>query len=150
MAFSDSHGSHEEIERLIPIMNSVDYIFFLGDGSNDVKLLKNIFKDKIFAVRGNCDFSEDNLIEELVIENCKIVLTHGDLFSVKQSFDKIKEQFKESDVVFFGHTHSGFIDLKGRPILVNVPSLSFRKSIPGYVFATVNENKFFAKIVNLF
>lgn len=152
IAFSDSHGDKYALSQISDRFNDVDYIFFLGDGLNDLNVIKELYPDKLFAVKGNCDmdstFSKTQIVQ---IEKSKIALTHGDLFSVKYSDEKIIDQFKDCDAVFFGHTHSFSVRYDTKPSLINVPSISSFKSVqPAYVFAVVNEKRIFAKPVYLF
>lgn len=152
IAFSDSHGDKYALSQISDRFNDVDYIFFLGDGLNDLNVIKELYPDKLFAVKGNCDTDSSVPKTQIVqIENSKIALTHGDLFSVKYSDEKILKEFKDYDAVFFGHTHSFSVRFDTKPSLINVPSLSsFKSSKPAYVYAVVNDKRIFAKPVYLF
>ena len=96
LVFSDSHGNEEYMRRAIKLNRDADIIFFLGDGLSDAELLaENDTLHTWIAVRGNCDFRSFFLgrgvdkTEEIIVENKKIVATHGDLYSVKYGFERI-------------------------------------------------------------
>jgi putative phosphoesterase len=82
-------------------------------------------KDKLIAVRGNCDFCcdvKDELFFE--IEKLKILLTHGDKYSVKNNLKLLKYRAEElkADIVIYGHTHiNELMKLTELHILTAVP-----------------------------
>ena len=55
-----------------------------------------------------CDFAPEVKRQKLVeIDSIKIFMTHGDLFKVKENYNKIFDKAKEveADIAMFGHTH---------------------------------------------
>jgi putative phosphoesterase len=68
----------------------------------------------VLAVSGNCDtftfYGGGNAEEEIVISlgGKRIMMTHGDLYSVKHSLTRIVAAASEkgADIVLFGHTHT--------------------------------------------
>ena len=108
---SDSHGNRDGIEKLIE-NEQFDYLFFLGDGLNDLGLYDNI--ENIIAVSGNCDFFSVVPNERIMkIGDYMILATHGNKYSVKSGLSNIKEVAEKNGVnfVFFGHTHKPTIEL---------------------------------------
>ena len=115
---SDSHGSKQKLENLI-FDSDFDYIFFLGDGLKDVE---DIQDDKIKKVSGNCDlFSMEDSTISFVLNNVKILLTHGHLFNVKWGLNKLLEYAKKQSInlVCFGHTHKQFLQIAVGVTLLN-------------------------------
>lgn len=118
---SDIHGCliyTKKLEELIAY-EKPEKIILLGDlfyqssqnfNSLDTKEVANIlnkYKDKIIAIRGNCDSEKDTLITkfditnnyiEINIDNIKFFLTHGHL--TNWYLDIIKDNY-----VLCGHTH---------------------------------------------
>lgn len=109
---SDSHGrvSHllEMIERSHTHRFPADAILFLGDGLRDLSYLSDV-GIPVFAVRGNCDFFGSELPSEelLNFEGYRILMTHGDRFSVKSGDARIIDYAvsRGVDIVLHGHTH---------------------------------------------
>lgn len=106
--FSDSHGSPERMLRAIAHF-SPDLVLHLGDGGRDVSKIKSQFPElPLKAVRGNCDIAE-NLpeTESLTINGLKLFMTHGHLYSVKQTPAMLLSEVsaKGVNIVLFGHTH---------------------------------------------
>lgn len=122
LVISDIHGSTESCKKALSYIKTFDCkrIFLLGDilyngfcnpikrhnSSGIIELLNNI-KDKIVAVRGNCD-SEIDL--DILDFNCetnlqlnenglRIFLSHGHMYD-PYFIDK-----RTADVYFYGHTH---------------------------------------------
>ena len=116
---SDTHGNISAIEKILPLINETDYLFFLGDGLNDLRSFSRDIKANVVAVAGNCDGGGDD--EILEIEKVKILLTHGDKYGVKSSLYKLLMRAKEvgASVVFYGHTHVAQITTVDGITLVN-------------------------------
>ncbi|RYY00696.1 metallophosphoesterase [bacterium] len=109
MIFSDTHGCLKEIPYLKKI-DEYDYFIYLGDGYEEVKnwAKKNNLNDKFIAVSGNCDYDPDLPRQRFFeIDSVKIFITHGDLYKVKDTYQKIFEKAKDigADIAMFGHTH---------------------------------------------
>ena len=124
---SDVHGNADNLEKALKVAeaNNADFLIFLGDFLNHgprnglpsdydpmyiVKLLNSV-KEKIIAVRGNCDSEVDsNLLEfpidatynTLVINGRKAFMTHG------HRYDETDAEYiglGEGDIFMSGHTH---------------------------------------------
>ncbi len=100
--FSDVHNDLSSLEKLVSKEEGVFYC--LGDTELSDEVLR---KYNIISVRGNCD--SNNCPTELVVlvDNYKILLTHGHLYNVKFSLNNLYYHTISAncDVVFFGHTH---------------------------------------------
>lgn len=107
---SDIHGKFEKFYNIC-ILEKPDAILFLGDGVKDAKDVEYIFPDiEFFMVRGNCDYFDCDLQDEMIIEieGMRFLLTHGHMYGVKRNYsDIIKKGIDENiDIVLFGHTHT--------------------------------------------
>lgn len=122
---SDIHGDIESAEVLIKVFNEekCDKILLLGDvlyhgprndlpgryAPKEVIALLNNYKDKILAVRGNCDTEVDQMVLEfpiladyaiLSLDGLTVYATHGHNFNTKTP-----PPMAEGDVLLHGHTH---------------------------------------------
>lgn len=117
VVFSDCHG---DVFRALEVVrrNEKEKLFvFLGDGADVLDTLRQQFPQKEFiGVRGNCDFF-CNLPDEYMIdvEGVKILCTHGHLYGVKFSEERLitAARGRNAQIVLYGHTHravSRYID----------------------------------------
>ena len=122
---SDIHGDIESAETLIKVFNDekCDKILLLGDvlyhgprndlpgryAPKEVISLLNDHKDKILAVRGNCDTEVDQMVLEfpiladyaiLSLDGLTIYATHGHNFNTKTP-----PPMADGDILLHGHTH---------------------------------------------
>lgn len=125
MIASDIHGSYRYCSELINRFNAekCDLLLLLGDilyhgPRNDLPMeydckkvssLLNLYKEKIVAVRGNCDGEVDQMMLEFpILSECAVIndnglsiyATHGHKLTPKAPFP-----VPENSVVAFGHTH---------------------------------------------
>lgn len=111
VALSDTHGNSYALESVILRNTDADWIFHLGDGERELDnflLSHQKLAPKIIHVAGNCDFeSLSPEIFVLPVLDHKILATHGHLYGVSSSLDKLRELAltNECDIVIFGHTH---------------------------------------------
>lgn len=157
---SDIHGISTNLEyiRELDNKNKFDKIVILGDiyyggpsfyetNTQDILGVKefiNFYKDKIIAVRGNCDSDVDMKANNIVISDLTLInvdgidlyLTHGNKYSNIKN-----ERFKDkSGVLLFGHKHVPFIEKEDNMIYICVGSISLPRnnSNPSYA---IYENK---------
>lgn len=151
---SDIHGSYYYASKLIEAFNKeeADKLILLGDilyhgPRNDLpkeynpKLvipLLNNYKDKIIAVRGNCDAEVDQMVLEFpIMDDYKIIkinnktffLTHGHIYN------KDKMPNENIDVFVNGHTHVPVCENANDVLFLNPGSVSIPKndSHHGYI-----------------
>ena len=139
LVLSDNHRRNIDFN-----LNEYNYIFHLGERGE-------FESSDAIMVRGNCDFDGEKTIIT-TIEGKKILLTHGDLYGVKEGLTRISLLALERgvDYVFYGHTHCPsffeyrgikFINpgayLDGRYVIINNEKIVF-----------YNENKVERTIVN--
>ena len=157
---SDIHGSLYYAKKLEEIIGKENPsgIVILGDlyyhgprnpltkeyNPSEVCNILNKYKEKILAVKGNCDSEVDQMISEfklednisLSVDGLNIYFTHGH----KTNIDNLPENLNKVDVVCYGHFHKNFIEEKDGVIFVNPGSIALPKpdSINSYA---IIENK---------
>lgn len=109
LIISDTHGSFNEIPFVYDL-TEYDNILYLGDGFDEAYsfMSRKNYLDKFIPVSGNCDHAPNIPRKRFIdIEGIKIFMTHGDLYDVKSSYDKIINHGFEinSHIIMFGHTH---------------------------------------------
>lgn len=145
IVMSDIHGSSYYIKEMKKVLDKEcpDKIILLGDlyyhgprnplskeyAPMEVANILNSMKDKILAVRGNCDAEVDQMISEfemkeniiIHIDGKKFLFTHGH----KTNMEHLPKE--KIDVLIYGHFHTGFITEKGNIIIANPGSISLPK-----------------------
>lgn len=94
LALSDNHSRDIDFN-----LNEFNYIIYSGDHGH-------FDSDGVVMVRGNCDFRGEKTIET-IIEGKRVLITHGDLYGVKEGLMRLSLLALERgvDYVFYGHTH---------------------------------------------
>lgn len=111
IVISDTHGDYAALQRIINPNADADWIIHLGDGEKELdRYILNFptMAPKIIHVAGNCDpnsLSPD--VFTLPVMEHKILATHGHLYGVKSSLERLKMMARENecDIILFGHTH---------------------------------------------
>ncbi len=106
--FSDTHGSTalmlEAIRRTRP-----DIVIHLGDCERDTECIRQEFPDiPLYGVAGNCDYASTGLLDDIVpMGPVKALITHGHMYDVKYSTDRLvyAAQEQKVQIVMYGHTH---------------------------------------------
>ncbi|WP_143316802.1 metallophosphoesterase [Clostridium sp. HBUAS56017] len=142
---SDTHRMKNYIEVIKKHIKGADILIHLGDNIEDVKELSRGFEGEIYAVKGNCDFS--NLYpSEQILDICgkRIFITHGHNYGVKSSFNNIFYKAKEigADIALFGHTHENIIFTEEGIIFMNPGSAALPRGKGRYIgFIDVDSNE---------
>lgn len=145
---SDIHGSGYYANKLLEIVEkeNPDKIVLLGDlyyhgprnpltekyGPMEVANILNSLKDKILAIKGNCDAEVDETISEfkfnenieLEIDGLNMFFTHGH----KYNMDMLPPLGVKIDIMFYGHFHTGFIKEENGIIFANPGSISLPRN----------------------
>ncbi len=129
LVFSDSHGDMAAMSSVMRKHRSAEVVMFCGDGCNDLAKLRMDHPDKaFFAVSGNCDWycSEPNY-QVLELAGKKIFITHGHMFGVKQSTERLINVGRQNgcDIVLFGHTHKQLTTVEGGMLVLNPGSIGY-------------------------
>lgn len=165
LILSDIHGSSYYAKKILEIekQEKPDKIILLGDlyyhgprnplteeyNPMEVSKILNSFKDKILAVRGNCDAEVDEMISEfkfqdninINVNGKNVFFTHGHKFNI----DKLPDE--DFDIMIYGHFHTGFIKEKNGKIFANSGSLSLPKNNTKNSYLIFEENKLILKDV---
>ena len=166
LVVSDIHGSAfyaKKLEERIDTENP-DKIILLGDlyyhgprnpltleyAPKELADILNSHKDKILAVRGNCDAEVDQMISEFKIEENirleiggkKFFFTHGHKYNIDFWPNE------EFDVLVYGHFHTGFIKEKDGKLFVNSGSISLPKNNTKNSYLIIDDNNVILKDVD--
>jgi len=159
---SDIHGSLFFLKKALERYKEekAKYIVILGDvlyhgprnplpreyNPEAVADLLNEYKDKIIAVRGNCDSEVDQILIEypmmsdysiMLCNDRRIFLTHGHIFN-ENNFPSLSE----NDVLIHGHTHIPVAKKHNNIFVLNPGSLALpRDNIPNS-YAILQDNLF--------
>ncbi|HHW44438.1 MAG TPA: metallophosphoesterase [Desulfotomaculum sp.] len=104
----DTHGYVERALKLLKQLEPLDMVLHTGDHYRDAGQLARVIPVPVKAVAGNCDPLKSGPAEELLqLAGKRILLTHGHLYQVHHSLQKLMYRALElqADVVVFGHTH---------------------------------------------
>lgn len=134
---ADIHGNFDNMKKVIQNNPSFDYLLLVGDilagpmidGYNPEKLADflNVYKDKIIAVKGNCDyeydtkllnFNVDKLYLTLSMDDKQFLITHGHYYNRNHLPDE------EYDILIMGHTHVPVLERDNRKIIINPGSIT--------------------------
>ncbi|SQF66384.1 metallophosphoesterase [Streptococcus dysgalactiae] len=125
IVMSDSHGDRDIVQAIKDkYLGQVDAIFHNGD--SELKSSDPIW-DGIYVVGGNCDYDAgypDDLVTQL--DNLTIAQTHGHLYHINFTWDKLDyfAQEAEADFCLYGHLHRPAAWQVGKTIFVNPGSVS--------------------------
>ena len=145
--FSDLHGSAFYCEKTLEAFEreKADRMLFLGDILNHgprnalpekydppaVIEMLNAYKDRIIAIKGNCDSDVDSMVMQfpvnadfavLPVGNRIIYVTHGHVFN-KGNLPPMNK----GDILMTGHTHIPACEETGDILYVNPGSVSIPK-----------------------
>ena len=148
MIASDLHGSFIWTKKLIDKFHeeNCDNLLLLGDllyhgprnalpneyDTMETAKLLNSIKDKIMAVRGNCDSEVDEMVLEfdikernmmLYIDGVNFFATHGHIYN-----EDYLPAFQKFDVLLNGHTHITLFNRHKDYVMVNPGSTSIPKN----------------------
>lgn len=149
MVISDIHGNIDALNTVLNIYQKehCNKLLILGDLINygiDLNIEEiinrlNLMKDNIVYVKGNCDNNLKGILfgnkylEEIELNNKKIILTHGDLFD-KDYLSKI-----DANIIFTGHTHISKIEEYNNKLFINPGSIS-KSRMGSNSFIIVDDN----------
>lgn len=156
---SDIHGCLPRLEQVLRFFEAgnYDYLLLLGDILNygprngvpegldaqGITERLNAIKDKIIAVRGNCDSEVDQMLLQFPImgdyaivvnDGVRMFLTHG------HHYNEEKMPALNTDIFLYGHTHLQKLEQVGNTIVCNTGSITFPKGDNPPTFATYEDN----------
>ncbi|WP_147614019.1 phosphodiesterase [Treponema pectinovorum] len=157
LVVSDIHGSEESLAKVFKNFQSeVDFIILCGDYLNHgprnplpegwnpkgVAAILNEHKNRIIAVRGNCDSEVDEMVLEFPclasytnILDCekRIFVHHGHLYERQ----KLESWLTKGTLIISGHTHITVLEESNGFFYLNPGSISLPKCEDGKTCATV-------------
>ena len=165
LIISDIHGSSYYANKILEIdkKENPDKIILLGDlyyhGPRNpltdeyepmkVAEILNSLKDKVLAVKGNCDAEVDEMISEFSLqENIQMKVNGYNLFfshGHKYNIEQLPPIGIDVDIIFYGHFHVNFIEEKNGIIFVNPGSISLPKQNTEHGYAIFNEEEILLK-----
>ena len=162
MIASDLHGSAYYCEKMLEAFEreKADRLLFLGDilyhgprndlprdyAPKEVIRMMNSLRDRILAVRGNCEAEVDQMVLEFPVLASYAVLdpgtnliyaTHGHVWNI----DNLPP-LKEGDVLLYGHTHVPLCREKSGILCLNPGSLSLPKEGSAHGYMTLENGRF--------
>ena len=125
IVMSDSHGDRQIVEEIKNhYKGKVDAIFHNGD--SELESTDPVWEG-IHVVKGNTDFYGEHP-ERLVTQlgPTRIIQTHGHLFQINFSFQKLDlwAQEEDADICLYGHLHIPDAWKEGRTLFLNPGSVS--------------------------
>jgi hypothetical protein len=159
---SDIHGSLFFLEKALNRYNEegASHIVLLGDtlyhgprnplpkdyNPQAVASLLNNYKDKILAVRGNCDSEVDQMLIEypmmsdyslMLLNNRRLFLTHGHIYN-----ENNMPSLSDNDVVIHGHTHIPLAKKNNGIYILNPGSVTLPKEDYPNSYAILEDDLF--------
>ena len=159
---SDIHGSAYYCRKLLEAfdVSGAERLILLGDilyhgprnelpkdyCPKEVFAMLNQYKDKIFAVRGNCDSEVDQMVLEfpimadysvLVLDGRTFFATHGHLYH-----EDCLPNLMKGDILVHGHTHVLMGKEKDGIIILNPGSVSIPKEDNPPTYAILEDGIF--------
>ncbi len=153
LVFSDSHGDTKRMIEIISQSKDTDMVIHLGDVVRDAEDIRSIYPQlKVEYVAGNNDWFSDAPREKiLAVDEARLLLTHGNSYSVKNGCGRIAQRGSELEVdaVLFGHTHLPYENYHGNILLVNPGSISLPVSgaEPSYCVLEVSGKEIKSRII---
>ena len=147
---SDSHGHVKTLEKLYPLFAENDFIVHLGDGRGDILSASRAYPEKVYSVKGNCDWTvgeEEGIIEA---EGVSVFYCHGHKYGVKSGLDRLAMRAKEKgcEVALYGHTHVASVQEVDGVLCINPGAIaSFTQ--PSYCYMVIHNGKVTATVVNI-
>jgi uncharacterized protein len=165
---SDIHGSLFYLEKVLKHFekDKFDFIINLGDSlyhgprnplpkdynPSQVAEILNKYKNKMLAVRGNCDSEVDQMLIKfpmmsdysiILYEKKRLFLTHGHIFNANNL-----PELSVGDVLIHGHSHIPTAEKIDNIYIFNPGSVSLPKENNPNSFGILENNAFFIKDFN--
>ncbi|KIL44618.1 metallophosphoesterase [Jeotgalibacillus soli] len=142
LVISDNHSDRSRIMNVKKhYEGKVDAMFHCGDSElpYDSVEMKDFIK-----VRGNCDGDHTYLTEhiEKMDDDTTVFITHGHLYGIKESLQRIHYKAKEveANLIFFGHSHQLGAEVIDGCLYVNPGSILLPRDRNESSYAIVEKN----------
>ena len=159
---SDIHGSLYYLKKAIEIFErgKYDKLLILGDelyhgprnplpkeySPKEVIDILNSYRDKIIAIRGNCDSEVDQMVLKypimsdytmIYLGERRVYLTHGHIYNIDTPLP-----LQKGDILLYGHFHIPMIEERDGIYFFNPGSISLPKNNSKNSFGILDENGF--------
>ncbi|MEG1447761.1 MAG: YfcE family phosphodiesterase [Oscillospiraceae bacterium] len=128
IAFSDSHGNFQNLQKVVLENQDADLFLHLGDCVREFEDIKAVYDNFAFEnISGNCDYDDfARAYKILMIKKKQIMITHGHNLCVKYGLENIKDIMttQNIDIALFGHTHVPLIENWNGKFIINPGSVS--------------------------
>ncbi|MBM7578866.1 metallophosphoesterase [Jeotgalibacillus terrae] len=139
LVVSDNHGDSKILSEVTERWRGhVDYMFHAGD--SELPFESDVMNPFV-KVRGNCDFDSAYPEDELVdCDGTKVFITHGHLYGIKSSLDRIgyKGDELQADIIIFGHSHQLGAEMMDGRLFLNPGSIRLPRDRNEPTYAIVN------------
>jgi putative phosphoesterase len=152
LVFSDSHGNSRYIAEIMRLHAAqTDFAIHLGDGTADMDILRELYKDIIFiCVPGNLEERSGHARSPFLLRDIcgvRLMMCHGHRHGVKYGNEYLiaAARREKADIVLYGHTHRSYqeyISAEQRELRLFCPgSISCPcDSPPSYGIIDIREN----------
>lgn len=147
LVISDSHGSLENVKKVIKSIGKIDLVIHLGDIIGQDDTLRSMCSCPVKIVKGNCDFVTDNQITEIFnLGKNKVLATHGHYYSVDWGLEKLyfAAQEGQCNIAMYGHTHIPEISEQGDVTIINPGSITRPRQLnhrPSYIIMKIDKDE---------
>jgi len=160
---SDIHGSEANLKWALDKLQSskADFLIILGDqlyhgprnalpedyNPSEVAKMLNVYKDKIIAVRGNCEAEVDQMLLSyptlndysiILLDGRRFFLSHGHIFNPSNL-----PNLSKGDIFCYGHTHIPELIEKNNIYIFNPGSISIPKGMYKKSYGIYEKNTLF-------
>lgn len=159
---SDIHGSVYYLEKAMERLEkeNADMILILGDilyhgarnplpkdyNPKEVIEILNNHKEKIIAIKGNCDSEVDEMVLEfpimstysnIIYNDKRLFLTHGHIYNEENMVS-----LNKGDVFLYGHTHIPRAEKKDGIYYINPGSITLPKENNPHTYGVLEDDIF--------
>ena len=144
LVLTDIHGSSKYLKHVFNKVGEFDKLIILGDilyhgprndlpneyNPREVIEILNGLKDRIIAVRGNCDANVDLMVLDFPVEENKYLNIDGSMFFLSHGDCYSKDNINNYDdklYMLYGHYHKNEVVKINNVTCINLGSLSIPK-----------------------
>lgn len=146
LVVSDTHKSHQNLERVLEEAGNIDMMIHLGDVEGKEDYIEALAGCPLHIVSGNNDFfSRLPWEEEFFIGDHHIFITHGHGYFVGMGEERLKAEARGrgADIVMYGHTHMPALTIEPDLVTLNPGSISYPRQKgrrPSYIVMHMDDD----------
>ena len=143
---SDTHKSHNNLEKVLEETGHIDMLIHLGDVEGREDYIEALASCPVHVICGNNDFFSDlPREEEFFIDGLHVFITHGHGYCVGLGEERLKEEARGrgADIVMYGHTHMPALTIEEDLVTLNPGSIAYPRQKgrkPSYIIMDVDKN----------